>query len=367
MSSETAELEIKGAKSEEAECPSCGGSFQFNPATSNLKCPYCEFESDIPDPEDESDRIVQEMDFREAASRNGFDWGAQKKSVICGSCAAEAIYDSLQIASVCPYCDSNQLMEAVVEDALPPNGVIPFEITVKQAAENFGIWLKRRWFTPRAAKEKAKPDSFQGVYLPHWTFDSKTASRYNAQYGKDRVIKSQDGKSKTVTDWYPVQGFYQEIIDDHLVLATTRHDERLLGKIRPFDTAKSKAYHQQYLAGYGAERYSIGIEDGWKQAQKEIHDYLVSQVEHEIKQRHAADRVKGVKLSVSHSAITYKYLILPIWLSSFTYKGKLYRFAVNGQSGKVGGDAPISAIRVAIAAIAAISVVSGLFWLADKL
>jgi Zn finger protein HypA/HybF involved in hydrogenase expression len=73
MSTKTAELTINQAASEEAECPSCAGSFQYNPATRNLKCPYCDFESEIPDPEDEADRVVQELDFREAANRHGFD------------------------------------------------------------------------------------------------------------------------------------------------------------------------------------------------------------------------------------------------------------------------------------------------------
>ncbi|CAH1205475.1 hypothetical protein PAECIP111893_02356 [Paenibacillus plantiphilus] len=367
MSSEAAELEITQARSEEAECPSCGGSFQFNPATRNLKCPYCEFESDIADPADGEEQIVQEMDFSEAANLNGYDWGTDKKSVICGSCAGESIYDSLQIADVCPYCDSNQLMEATIDNALSPNGVIPFGITTNQAADKFGAWLKRRWFTPRAAKENTRPDSFRGVYLPHWTFDSKTASRYTAKYGKDRVVKGADGKDKTVTDWYVTQGFYQEFIDDHLVLATTRHDERMLSKIRPFDQTKSKVYDKQYLAGYVAERYSVGIEDGWKQAQKEIHDHLVSRVTSDIERKHSSNHVKDVKLAVSHSDIMYKYLMLPIWLSSFKYKGKLYQFAVNGQTGKVGGTAPLSALRVAIATAAAIIIISALVWLSYKI
>lgn len=366
MSAGAAEWELNEAKSEEAECPSCGGSFQFNPSTSNLKCPYCDFESEIPDPDDEADRVVQELDFSEAANRHGFDWGTEKKVVICGSCAAESIYDALQIADVCPYCDSNQLMEAAADNALSPNGVIPFEVTVKQAADNFKAWLKRRWFTPRAAKQKAKPDKFQGVYLPHWTFDTKTNSRYTAKYGINRTVRDNDGNTKTVTDWYRTRGFYQEFIDDHLVLATNRHDEQMLSKIRPFNTEQSKAYNPQYLAGYVAERYSVGIEEGWHQAQEEIYDYLVSQVENEVRHLYDADIVTDVRLSVSHANVTYKYLILPIWLSSFKYKGKIYRFAVNGQTGKVGGSAPISAIRVAIAVIAGISIISGLYWLLEN-
>lgn len=367
MSANSPEIEIKQASSEEAECPSCGASFEYNPATRNLKCPYCEFESEIPDPENEEDRTVVELDISAAMHRDSFNWGAEKKSVICGSCAAESIYDALQIADVCPYCGSNQLMEASAENAMSPNGVIPFEVTVKQAADRFTKWLKGRWFTPRAAKEKATPEQFQGVYLPHWTFDSKTASRYSAQYGIDRRVKDKEGKVRIETDWYNTSGLYQEFIDDHLVLATRRHDERMLSKIRPFDIPKSKAYQAQYLSGYVAERYSVGIDDGWKQAQKEIHSHLHGQIQAVIRRRNHADRVRNLRFSVSHANVTYKYLVLPIWLSSFKYKDKVYHFAVNGQTGKVGGSAPISPLRVAAAVVGGLVLLGGFMWVSDYL
>lgn len=364
MSIQTDDIEIKQASSEEAECPSCGGSFEFNPASSNLKCPYCDFEMQIADP-DEEQAGVAELDFSAATDVKNFDWGAEKKSVICGSCGAEAIYDALEVANVCAYCDSNQLMEASAEGALSPNGVVTFEITKQQAGDKFITWIKGKWFTPREAKEKAKPEGFQGVYLPHWTFDTQTASRYSAEYGIDRRTKDSEGKTKIETDWYTTNGFYQRFIDDHVVLATTRHEEKILSAIRPFHTDKAKPYLPQYLSGFSAERYSVGLEQGWTQAQKEINDILKQEIKQKIMTKHGADHVRQLKLSASYNDVKYKYLMLPIWLSSFKYNNKIYHFAVNGQTGKVGGQAPISALRVAIAVVAGLAVIGGLAWFAD--
>ena len=85
-----------------------------------------------------------------------------EKTVICKACAAETIYDALRVADSCPYCGSNQVMEASAENTLAPNGVCAFEVTDKQAGEHFQKWIKGRWFTPKAAKINAKPDAFKG-------------------------------------------------------------------------------------------------------------------------------------------------------------------------------------------------------------
>lgn len=350
MTSEYEELQ-EASLDFDAECPSCSASIEFNPATGKLNCPYCGYESEIAPPEDKANRFAQEIDFSAAQSRDSFNWGVDKKAIICEACAAESIYDALQVADSCPYCGSNQVMEASAANTLAPNGVCMFEVTSKQAGENFHKWIRGRWFTSSAAKRSAKPDNFKGVYLPYWTFDSKTASTYSARYGRYRTVRDKDGKTRTVTDWYTTRGFYQEFIDDHLVSATTRYDRGIMSKIEPFQTNNAKAYQPEYVTGFISERYSIGLEDGWQIAQKEIHNHLVSQVKSQVRIQNRADVVSSVSLSTTHDAITFKYVMLPIWLSSFRYKEKVYRFMVNGQTGKVGGEAPISPLRVAIAVI----------------
>lgn len=338
----------------DAECPSCSASIEFNPKTGKLTCPYCGYETEIAAPEKQEEKVAQEMDFAKAEERGNFNWGVEKKTVICKSCAAETIYDALQVADSCPYCGSNQVMEASAKNTLAPNGVCAFELTDKQAGENFQSWIKGKWFTPRAAKESAKPDSFKGVYLPYWTFDTKTSSRYSASYGRHRTVTDKDGNTRTETDWYTTSGFYQEFIDDHLISATTRYDRNMMRKIEPFNLLNNKVYKPEYVAGFLSERYSIGLQDGWSQAKREISNHLNAQITSKIRWEHNADVVSNLHFSTTHDDITYKYLMLPIWLSSFRYKEKVYRFMVNGQTGRVGGDAPISPLRVTIAVILSI-------------
>ncbi|GLC88979.1 hypothetical protein [Lysinibacillus piscis] len=350
---------VEEAKLEfDAECPSCSASIEFNPASGKLSCPYCGYETEIAAPEKEEDKVAQEMDFAKAEQRGNFNWGVEKKTVICKACAAETIYDALQVADSCPYCGSNQVMEASAVNTLAPNGVCSFEVTAKQAGANFQKWINGRWFTPRAAKNSAKPDAFKGVYLPYWTFDTKTSSQYSARYGRHRTVTDKDGKTRTETDWYSTSGFYQEFIDDQLVSATTRYDRNMMRKIEPFNLLNNKGYKPEYVAGFLSERYSIGLQDGWKQAQQDINNHLHAQITERIRREKRADVVSNLRFSTTHDNITYKYLMLPIWLSSFRYKEKIYRFMVNGQTGRVGGDAPISPLRVTIAVLLSLMVIA---------
>lgn len=346
----------------DATCPSCSASIKFDPASGTLTCPYCGYSEEIPEPDLELDQTAQEMNFYEALERGNFDWGEEKKIVICNACSAESVYDALEVANVCPYCGSNHVMESSAENALAPNGVIPFAITREQADANFKAWMKGKLFAPNEAKRSAKADAFNGVYLPFWTFDTQTSSQYTAQYGIDRIVEDREGNTRVETDWYKTSGFHQTFIDDYLVRATNRYDGNLLRTIEPFETNNSKAYNKTYLSGYIAERYSIGLEDGWKIAQQGIHDHLQTSISRQITREHGADRVRNLNFSTSYSNITYKYVMLPIWLSSFRYKDKSYQFLVNGQSGKVGGESPVSWIKVTFAVILSLIVLAILYY-----
>jgi hypothetical protein len=307
----------------------------------------------------EEELSAAEMCISTAENLENCNWGAEKKMVICQSCAAESIYDALQISAVCPFCDSNKVMEAACENTMAPGGVVLFKITAGQAKDLFRNWIKRKWFAPKEAKESAEAKEFMGLYLPYWTFDTDTDSQFTAEYGKDRRVKKGD-KVTTVTDWYKTRGTYQEAIDDELVVATTNHHQSMLRGLEPFNTADNKAYQPEYVKGFVAERYAVGIKDAWNFAKQTIRQKLSRNVEQKIIRDNHADRVRHLNLITEYKNITYKYLLLPIWISHFKYQEKVYHFMVNGQTGKISGHAPISWVKVLLAVVGALMAL-GLF------
>lgn len=344
------------------KCPQCGGVMDFDPATGNLKCPYCDYEETIK-VQKKAPKKAEELDFYAAEHTANHDWGAEKKTILCKACGAESIYDALQTSAVCPFCGSNQVMEQNEKDTIAPGGVVPFHISAEEASRLFHRWIKRKWFCPKLAKESAKPKRFKGIYLPYWTFDTDTYSSYEGEYGIDHTRKDKNGESRTETRWHRTSGTYEEFINDELVLASTNHDKSMLRKLEPFDTEKNKSYKPEYIAGFIAERYSIGIKDAWKIAKKSIKQKLKEKISTKIEVEHHADHVRDLTLDVAYDNITYKYLLLPIWTSNFKYNDKVYQFMVNGQTGKVAGKTPLSVPKIIITVVGVIAIIAILYFL----
>ncbi len=103
-----------------------------------------------------------------------------------------------------------------------------------------------------------------------------------------------------------------------------------------------------------AERYSIPLKEGWNDAKAIIDRRITSGIERQVH----GDVVQVVSVSTDYDDITYKHILLPIWISSFHFNNKVYRFLVNGQTGKVSGNAPISALKVTIVSLVAIVVIA---------
>ena len=341
------------------KCPSCGGTLDFNPKTGELVCVYCGTEVDIAD--DEKIRAA-ETALDEADFTKNCDWGEEKRVVVCNSCGAETVYSRDTVSGECPYCGSNQVMEAGGENIMAPGGVCPFTVTNEDASSRFTFWIKGKLFCPGAAKKAAKAGKINGIYLPYWTFDSDTHTNYTAKYGKERVVRR--GKETHVRiDWYHTRGTYDEFINDELVCATKNHDKAMLSGIEPFDTENNLAYNPEYLAGFVSERYSVGIDDAWNRAKENIQSKIDLSVERKVEMEHYTHHVNSVRTNTRFYNVTYKYLLLPVWMSSFNYRGKNYRFMVNGRTGKVSGKYPVSPWRVALAVLLGISAVLLLVYL----
>ena len=332
-------------KETDRKCPACGGTMDYDPVSKKLKCPYCDYEEEIQ--VEEENFVAKEIDFSQAEDEALSNWGTQTKIVICKNCGAETVYDAHETAGECPYCGSNQVMEQTDENTMAPSGVIPFQMDAKKASDLFRSWIKGKFFCPKKAKESAKADSFKGIYIPFWTFDADTDSSYHGEYGKDRQVQK-DGKKVTETDWYSTSGYYEESFDDVLVCGSSNQNEGAMRALEPYDTTKAVAYKPEYLAGFMAERYSIKVKSAWETAKERIRSMIRSNVESKIRREHNADHTRNVTVNPNYRNITFKYLLLPVWISSYTYQGKVYQFRINGQTGRVSGSTPISWIKVAL-------------------
>jgi predicted RNA-binding Zn-ribbon protein involved in translation (DUF1610 family) len=330
-------------------CPQCGADMVFDPETQALACPYCRHQVEISSEGGE----VKEYDLAEGELQCSTDWGQVTKVIRCDNCGAETVLEANRAAQNCSFCGSAQVVQLDQLPGIKPESLIPFKITQSAAEQAFRKWVSSRFFAPSDLKHSYQAKQLQGIYIPFWTYDADTYSAYRAQKGTYYwvtvpVTVTRNGKTVTEhrqerrTSWRPVSGTYAKYYDDELVHASQRLDEVLAGTFGHYDLAQLTEYRPEYLSGFAAEKYTIGVKQGWERAKAAIKQKIAQGIVRQIN----GDEVRALQFTTSFQKIAFKHLLLPLWMSSYNYQGKAYSFIVNGQTGEVHGEAPVSALKV---------------------
>jgi len=292
-------------------------------------------------------------------------WGTEVKEVQCDTCGAISEHDPKMAASDCAFCGSDQLhLYNATEDLIRPESVLPFEVAKDKAAGDFKGWVAGLWFRPNALKQLARLAKVDGVYIPCWTFDANTRSHWRADaghyyYETEHYTEMVDGKPQRKTRqvrktrWVPASGSRRDTFDDVLISASKGLDQSLFQGLLPFNLDLLRGYNTQFLAGFTAERYQVNLEGGFSIAKSQMNDTIRSNCASDV----PGDTQRNLRVTSTFSDETFKHVLLPIWIAAYDYQGKVYRYLVNGQTGKLHGTAPYSAFKIAGAIIAAILVV----------
>jgi LSD1 subclass zinc finger protein len=336
-------------------CAQCGSLLNFDPGASSLTCGYCGHVNPI----ERSTVAIAEQDFRAALAATRQPQPTQELAALkCDSCGAEFTPDAKADASSCPFCGSAVVHQAPRAEQLKPKGVLPFKITKDDAQARFRDWLKGLWFAPNKLKEFARADrsGLAGLYTPYWTYDAQTTSQYTGERGVNRTVYrtvsvTVNGRPETrteavtVTDWYPASGTVRRNFDDVLVLASDSLPRKYTDKLAPWDLPNLAPYNESYLAGFRAERYQVGLEAGFERAR----EVMAPQIVTDCKTNIGGDHQRVHSVNTTYGAISYKHILLPIWLAAYQFRGKAFRFVINGRTGAVQGERPYSAAKIALA------------------
>lgn len=345
----------KRAQTEFQKCPGCGGNMTFDPEKQVLSCPFCGQTVDFV-----KDSEVKERDIEEAF-KTAEKWD-DTSVVSCDNCGAKFVISADDVALECPYCGTSHVRKSADLAGVKPNALYPFLITATKAELLSKKWAKRRIFAPRRFKKSIEAKNLHGVYEPCFTFDSNTVSSYNGKLGeyKTRTVRTKEGlKTETYTEWRYVSGTISYFFDDVTVSAGKELDQKAYEKLSPFDGTTIKVYQKDYLAGYSAKHYDKELKDAWNES-KGMMDARIRKL---ILARYNCDVIGYLNVKTVHNDVTFKYVLLPLYLLNYRYKKKDYKVAVNGNTGKVAGKTPISFWRVLIAVILGLGVFAGLVYL----
>lgn len=350
-------------------CEGCGANLTFHIGVQSLKCPYCGFVKQLTlDPE----AVVAEQDFHATlerlAKQRETDGPREEglKEIRCGACGATVRFAGTITSSECSYCGVPLQLEGVHDAAhlIPVDGVLPFLISRETARENLRAWVRSRWFAPNDFKARGVQGKFNGVYLPYWTFDSLTFTHYTGQRGEYYYVTVGSGnKARRVrrVRWYPASGSFQRFFDDVLVIGGRGLPEQRLTALEPWPLTKCTPFNAEILAGFLAQTYDVPLDEGFIGARQRMADAI----EIEVSQRIGGDTQRIHAIKTRHDAVTYKHLLLPVWMLAYRYGKKSYQVVVNAGTGEVQGDRPYSWIKITLAIVAALAVAAVIGYVAS--
>ncbi len=260
----------------------------------------------------------------------------------CNNCGADFSMPNYVHADECPYCDMNLVVPVDLERYFKPDGVLPFEVDHNEAVAGFKKWLHGLWFAPNALKKKAiQATPINASYMPFWTFDADTFSKYHGSRGDNYVTTvRRNGQTQTVvkTRWRSVSGSVSVPFDDLTVLATKSLPLKFQSFLSQWNLGKARQFDGRYLSGFHSELYTIELTSGFELAKQVMDGVIRGRIRIDI----GGDHQIISSVQTQYNNVGFQLVLAPVYISAFNYNKKTYRYVINGQSGKAYGERPWS-------------------------
>ncbi|MBR5683953.1 MAG: hypothetical protein IKW96_11880 [Ruminococcus sp.] len=338
-------------------CPNCCADLKFDPQQQKLTCEYCL-----------SSFTVEEIRKLCAKTENSIpqeavqvkeDFENHTHLYRCDSCGAEIMADDQQTATFCYYCHNPVILAGKMGGEFKPDKVIGFKLTRENAIDDFKKWIGKRLFVPKDFKSEQQLEKLTGLYVPFWIADCHINVDYSAT-------------GKKVRHWTSGNYRYTETSTYHIVrrgnLVTrgvpadgeTKIDDLLMEAIEPFDYKDLKDFSMSYLSGFFADKYDVDKKQVFPRIRERSTQACSSLIKESIS---GYTTVTPLAQNYNISQTDWKYTMLPVWFMSYMYKGKVYEFAINGQTGKLAGTPPLSKPKLALVSgiIGAAVALAGMF------
>lgn len=334
-------------------CLACGAELNFDPSLGKLHCEYCDSEFTSQEIEEyyKNKEEKTSEDTGSTSTNGGDEWGEDGQNMraySCSTCGAELIADENTAASMCPYCGNNTIVAANFTGALRPNYVIPFGFAKNQAISKYKDYYKSKKLLPKSFEQTNHIEDIQGVYVPFRLYAGSAS--VSAKYEAADVTENQ---TEIISKIYDVRREGEMSFEKVPADASERMPDDLMDSIEPYKFEELREFSMAYLPGFLAEKCSTEESSDRTRAQQRIENTAKSRVRSTVHH----DRITRDNVNVRVNFSNTEYGLLPVWYLVTKYNDKLYRFAMNGQTGEFIGDLPIDsgkmAVRVIIAAVVA--------------
>ena len=341
------------------QCPACTGPLHFAGASGKLECEYCgasyevaEIEAMYAEKEKkaaEAQQAAEEQRSQQGAAGDGAwdtsglqeDWGTDTDSMraySCPSCGAELICDETTAATSCPYCGNPTVVPGQFSGQLKPDYIIPFKLSKEDAVKALKAHYKGKFFLPKSFITENHVQEIQGIYVPFWMFDGEAQGQ--ARYAATRSTTYRSGDYEvTETEHYDIYRSGAIAFEKVPVDASGKMPDDHMDSIEPFDYGELKPFSTAYLPGFLADKFDVTVADSQERADQRCTGTLVEALRNTVT---GYDTCTLTDSSVNLKRGKVHYALVPVWMLNTKWKGKEFLFAMNGQTGKLVGDLPIS-------------------------
>jgi hypothetical protein len=336
---------------EKHPCPACGAQAEWNPGKQKLVCPFCGTESPY---QITSTGQIEELDLVRALREMPEDlrgWQTEVRTVQCRSCKAVSVFDPKRVGQRCEFCGSPEIVDyQEIKSPIRPQSLLPFKVAETAVREQIRRWYKSKWLAPGKLKSRALVDTVRGVYVPYWTFDAQVVCPWEADAGHYYYTTEtyRDAKGNTQTRqvrhvrWESASGVVEHFFDDEPIPGTQGLSHALLKEVEPFPTNELVAYDTSYLSGFVVEHYQVVLLDAAKASEESMRQKLEEMCAAQV----PGDTHRNLVIHPTFSARTFKHILVPLWLLTYTFGAKVFHVLVNGATGRMAGEYPKSFWKV---------------------
>ena len=346
------------------KCPTCTGPLHFVGASGKLECDYCGASYDVAqiealyaEKEGKAAAAQQSAEEKAAAEKKtaegsewdmsdlSTDWGAEgegMKAYNCPSCGAQLICDATTAATSCPYCGNPTVVPGQFAGTLKPDFVIPFKLSREDAIQRLKQHYKGKVFLPKSFSSENHLQEISGVYVPFWMFSGEAEGDAHFDATRSRTYKSGDYRI-TETDHYDAYRAGSLAFEKIPVDGSEKMPDEHMDSIEPYDYDELKPFSSAYLPGYLADKYDVSVEDSRARADRRCEGSFVAAMEGTV-EGYTSCSVKEENIRLKRGKV--QYALMPVWILNTKWEGKDYLFAMNGQTGKLVGNLPVSKKRV---------------------
>ena len=306
------------------KCPNCTGELEFDVSMQSVKCKYC---GTVFNPNELNEQVKMSKE-----EENTFEG----KSYKCSQCGATLTTFDETAITFCSYCGSQAMIESKLMKHDNPDFVIPFKKTKEECINAYKNKISKFIFLPKYMKQDVVCEKFRGIYMPYGIYEVgkngkevNHGSKYSHRSG-DYVYYDEYSISSDIEAEY--NGISYDLVSNFY--------DRFSNAI-PYNYHEKVDFNPNYLTGYYADSHDVDS-DVYNDSAKSIAEYDCARKMGKMKEfsKYGCHSPKA-SLDVKDKKIG----LFPVYFLAIRNNDRLSYAVVNGQTGEVAVDLPVSFLK----------------------